>query len=202
MTWKEYIDTTKNKPARSILKEALTYVTNKEKALDLGAGALNETLAIAQSGFCTIDVVDIEPSVAEFIVHLRTKISSEQNLSFYNQSFESFVFIESKYDLINAQYSLPFIMPTKFDSIWSNISASMQDHGVFTGTFFGIEDEWNDGTKSNMRFHTKEELISLFTQSQMKFITFEESNKIGTTASGAQKHWHVFDVIAIRQRSF
>jgi len=200
MTWKKYLQNTKNKPSCALLKETLAYVTTKENALDLGAGALNDTREIVRGGFHTIDVVDMEPNVAELIKSLRTELHTGHEINFYNQSFESFVFPNSKYDLINAQYSLPFITPHKFDSVWSKIPTSLKPGGIFTGTFFGVEDEWNDGARSNITFHNKEEALSLFTQTNMNLIKFEEINKNGTTAAGARKHWHVFAIIASRSQ--
>lgn len=198
MSWKEYINNTKNKPAHPLLREAVTCVKSKKNALDMGAGSLNDTRAILESGFSSIDVVDIEEDVRGLIEDLSTKLPSTQCVSFYNQSFESYVFPKAKYDLINAHYSLPFIAPNDFSGVWSKILTSLKYDGIFVGTFFGIEDEWNDGKKLNITFHSKEEVSLLFSQSCFRLIKFEEKNNIGTMANGTKKHWHVFHVIAMR----
>ena len=49
--WSQYIAKTKNKSPRPLLVRALSYVKNKNKALDLGAGALNDSRYLLENGF-------------------------------------------------------------------------------------------------------------------------------------------------------
>jgi hypothetical protein len=98
MTWNEYINKTKNKRMRPLLQEAFAFAANKKHALDLGAGALNDTRAILDNGFYEVSVVDSEPSVRKLIDELSSTLSSPSRISFYNQTFETFNFPTSKYD--------------------------------------------------------------------------------------------------------
>lgn len=48
--WEDYFERTKNKPPRPLLLEAVTYVKEKGFALDLGSGALNDSLYLREHG--------------------------------------------------------------------------------------------------------------------------------------------------------
>ena len=61
------------------------------------------------------------------------------------------------------------------------------------GNCFGRNDS-RSKDKPNMRFFTKDEVISLF--SEFEIINFKEVEKDGTTGLNEIKHWHLFIVIA------
>jgi len=61
--WPQYIEKTKNKPPRRLLVQALGFVKNKNAALDLGAGAFNDTRYLLQAGFKKVIAVDREETV-------------------------------------------------------------------------------------------------------------------------------------------
>lgn len=66
-------------------------------------------------------------------------------------------------------------------------------NGYFVGNFFGKKDTWA-GTKENLIFLTEQEVKNLFCDFEL--IQFNEIEKDGITASGEQKHWHIYDIIA------
>ena len=93
-------------------------------------------------------------------------------------------------------YAFPFNPPETFDAMFARLVASLKSGGVFVGQFFGVEDSWSNDKK--MTFHIKEQIAALlkgFTVSH-----FEETKKEGKTAMGQEKFWHVFNVIAARDR--
>lgn len=49
--WKEYFVNTKDKPPRALLVTALAYVNNRDAAIDLGSGALNDSMFLLKEGF-------------------------------------------------------------------------------------------------------------------------------------------------------
>jgi tellurite methyltransferase len=191
MNWNNYLIKTKASDPRPLLVEALNYVKNFNKALDLGCGAMNDTKTIFKAGFGSVDAVDNNPSVSEIAKDI---IDTGFNLNFFEETFSNFSFVKNDYDLISAQYSLPFTKQNDFTKVWINISNSLRNDGIFTGQFFGQEDEWS--TRSDMTFLTESQVLSLFNSEEWKIIKFKEFKGNGMTARGVLKKWHVFHVIA------
>jgi len=111
MNWNNYLIKTKASAPRPLLVEALNYVKNFKKALDLGCGAMNDTKTIFKAGFVSIDAVDNNPSVSEIAKDI---VDTGFSLKFYEETFSKFLFVHNNYDLISAQYSLPFTKQTDF----------------------------------------------------------------------------------------
>jgi SAM-dependent methyltransferase len=117
----------------------------------------------------------------------------EPKFDYKNASFEEFEFKTGTYDLISAQFALPFNNPKTFNLVLSKIFESLAPEGVFTAQLFGVRDEWNTAD-SGMTFHSKEEVEKLF--ESMDVVYFNEVEKEAPMASGASKHWHLFEIIA------
>ncbi len=189
--WLEFYEITKNKPPSPLLIKALQFVNVKDDALDLGAGALRDTKFLIDSGFKHITAVDSEPLMIEAAKELNSS-----KLQAVTSNFNNFDYSREHYDLVNAQWALPFNPPDTFEETWNKVKNSLKKGGVFTGQFFGVNDEWNrPGTK--MTFKTKDEVEKLL--SDMEIIELTEEDKDSTTANGTPKHWHVFHVIARRK---
>ncbi len=187
MSWKEYIDKTKDKPASTLLKEALTQITNKDYVLDLGAGSLRDTKYLVEFGFKNIDVVDSSPETALIAKTLHSKIIKVHTLT-----FTDFEYTKNKYDLISAQYSLPFNGKEDFFTMWNRLIKSLKPGGIFVGQFFGERDEWKND--KNLIFHKNREIEDMF--KDFVFIKKIEEKGIRATALAADKYWHVFHIIA------
>lgn len=155
-------------------------------ALDLGAGALNDTHYLLEKGY-EVDVVDSNPSILELGKDLK-------KAHFFVSTFDTFDFPTATYDLINAGYALPFNPPETFDAMFARLVTSLKPGGTFVGQCFGIEDSWSNDKK--MTFHSKEQVEALFKGFSISH--FEETKKEGKTALGQEKFWHVFNVIATR----
>jgi SAM-dependent methyltransferase len=186
MSWNEYLKRTANYTPRPLLQRALPLATPKGKALDLGAGALNDARFLAENGF-TVDAVDSNPEV-------RSYLPENAPITLTISKIEDFDYPNAAYDLINAQFSLPFVAPERFTNTFQEIIASLAPGGIFCGQFFGPEDDWSDDTA--MSFHTEEEIRELL--SSIEIVSLEESKKSAKTAAGKDKFWHIFDVIAER----
>jgi len=186
---KKYYTVKQNKPPSFLLKEAMGFVINKNKALDLGAGALQDSKFILESGFRQVVIVDKSPLVKEYANGL-------SGIDIQISHFEDFDFIPENFDLISAQWSLPFCNPIHFNRAFKDIIGSLKTGAIFTGQLFGVNDEWNANQmkKEQMTFHTKEEVYSILNGLEIiKLIEKEEDSK---TALGVLKHWHVFHIIA------
>lgn len=175
--WKDYQQQTKDLPPRPLLVEALDYVHGK-KALDLGSGALNDARFLKEKGF---DVVAVDSTPPE----------NPPNY-FVQSSFEDFTF-PGKFDLVSAQFSLPFTHRDKFPEVWKKVKNSLNQGGIFTGHFFGLEDEWNT-PESTWTFHSLQEAMNLL--DGFKIISFSEERRRRKTVGGVEKFWHVYHIIA------
>ncbi len=184
-TWSEYYKITKDKPPSKLLVGALNYVKNREKALDIGGGALKETRYLLSEGF-EVTVIDS----SELMAKEAEKINSAK-LHYFVTPFDKFNFPKDTFDIVSAMYSLPFNSPTTFNSVFNKIKKSLVRNGIFCGQLFGIRDQWSNRT--DMTFHTIEQAKELF--SGMEMIYFKEEEKDGQIANGRPKHWHVFHFI-------
>lgn len=190
MSWDEYLNKTKKSNPRPLLVEALKYVKKPGKALDLGCGAMNDTIKIFNADFKHVDAIDTNPSISSIA---DTIVSDGFDLKFYLTSYKDFNFKSNEYDLINAQYSLPFMKPIDFPDVWNGVTKSLLSGGIFTGQFFGTEDAWS--TTIDMTFHTKSNVTSLFPEKNWEIILLNEFKGIKKTVRGEDKFWHIFDVI-------
>lgn len=187
-TWKEYFERTKDIKPRPLLVKAVDFVSDKNEALDLGSGALNDVKFLVSKGFKHITAVDSKPIAQDIIQNFPSEI-----VLYVISTFEDFDFVENKYDLINAQYSLPFNPEATLERVFKSILFSLKNGGILTGQFFGTKDEWNvEGHKMN--FHTREHVEKLL--SGLEMIDFKEEEADRPTANGDMKHWHVFHFIA------
>lgn len=181
--WETYYKDTENRPPRKELVEGIKFVINKDKALDLGAGALQDSEYLLKQGFNKVVAVDSEPSIQNR--------SDDERLQVVISPFEDFDFPTGLFDLVNAQYSLPFTNPQQFERVFASIKNSLKKEGIFIGQLFGDRDGWSQD--ENMTFLTKEEVTNFIVD--METIKFSEEEKDGKTASGKNKHWHVFNLI-------
>lgn len=186
LDWSEYINITKNKAPRDLLVRALGYVKNKEAALDLGAGALNDSKYLLNSGFKKVIAVDGEEN-SELLKEINNPA-----FIFKKEKIEDYNFPLNFFDLINAQFVLPFIKRNKIEDVLDNIKKSLTSGGIFTGQFFGVNDSWssNPGVAAYSEKEIKNFLASL------DIIYFQEEEKEGQTAVNGLKHWHLFHFIA------
>jgi len=190
-SWKEYFERTKDIKPRPLLVKAVDLVIDKNEALDLGSGALNDVRYLVSKSFKHITAVDSKPLAQDIIQNF-----PPETLTYTISTFEDFNFVKNKYDLINAQYSLPFNPQDTFGRVFSSIIDSLKNGGILTGQFFGEKDEWNvEGHKMN--FQTREQAEKLL--SDLEVIDFKEEEANRPTAKGDMKHWHVFHFIVRKQ---
>ncbi len=183
--WTVYQKRTASGRPRPLLVEALSYVKEKGAAMDLGAGALNDTqfLLDLENGFREIVAIDITPQFKEL------SVPPNVQFSYVQKRLEEYQFPIDRFDLISAQYILPFIPKDDFNNIWMNIYAALKTGGVFTGQLFGEHDDWFG--RENMTFHTKNEMGKLTS----KFEPLVCNEREYTEENERKKHWHYFDFI-------
>ncbi|HEX5430094.1 MAG TPA: class I SAM-dependent methyltransferase [Patescibacteria group bacterium] len=185
--WQEYYNLTRDRAPSKLLMKALGYVKDKGRALDLGAGALNDTRYLLKQGFSVL-AIDKEQLPKDVLKNI-----TSAKFVFKKKQFEQFEIPRNRFDLVNAQYSLPFVNKNNFARLWPKIVNSLRQGGIFTGQFFGIGDDWNDKS-GKMSFFDREGVLK-----KLEFfhiISLKETKKIAPLALGGSKFWHLFNIIA------
>jgi tellurite methyltransferase len=168
--------------------EALVPSGKQERhALDLGCGAGRNTRFLLSRGW-HVTAVDAEPAAIAAVSEIKS-----ENLTVVQSKFEDFEFGEARYDLVCAQFTLPFTPHEKFPEVWARLKRAIKPGGYFEGQFFGMRDSWNV-PGSAVNFVTREQVDELLRG--LTPVEIQEEDKEGGTATGATKHWHVFHVIA------
>ena len=188
--WDKYVENSKGQPPRELLGRALQFVPERGSAIDVGAGALNDTRFLLDEGFVSVTALDSAPIAQDIADTMPAK-----RFRYVISTFEAFDFPVAAYDLVNAQYALPFVRPDHYDRVFAAVLATLRPGGIFTGQFFGDRDDWA-GTP-NMTFHSRSSALQLL--APLTLIEFtEEDDPASTTLSGQPKHWHLFHFIARR----
>lgn len=191
---KEYYELTRDKGGTLSLIEALKYVSGRNEALDAGSGSGRDSLFLLGQGFEHVVALDVNPLGADVLKFVPDDQSDK--VDFIEAKFDDYDFGADRFNVINSQFALPFSPPETFNDMFEGLKASLAPGGVFVGTFFGLNDEWNvPGT--TMTFHGREQVESLLAGLEILKLE-EEDDPNGTTANGTPKHWHRFTVIARR----
>jgi tellurite methyltransferase len=185
--WSEFARLTKDSAHWPLVERAAEMVGRAGDALDLGCGAGRDTRYLLGQGW-NVTAVDREPTGLAMLAALR-----DEKLRTVQSSIEDFEFEPDSYDLVSAQFSLPFIPRARFDETFGRIKGAIRPGGIFTGQFFGIHDDWNK-PENDFTFLTREEVDALL--ADLTVIEFEEVDRMGTIVSGESKHWHGYHIIA------
>ncbi len=180
-----YASLTESKVPNRLLVETLSLLPEfSGKALDVGAGALSDSLFLAKAGFevDAIDPDDVSARIAAEILHPR--------LHFFHTRIENFEVLHNTYHIINASRVLPFLSRDLFDTIVPRLVEGLTDDGILCATIFGDRDGWAE--KDSMTCISRSEAEALLPH----IVTLREREFDGPTVSGTQKHWHVFEMIA------
>jgi len=185
-----YIEARKFDPPRPLLIKAADLAEQKAHALDAGAGALNATKYLLSAGFAHVTALDAAPGSQRIAAAM-----PPEQVRFVLSRFEDFAFPERHFDLVNAEFCLPFIAPGAFAAVFAGLLGALNVGGIFTGQLFGPHDSWNV-ENSGMTFHTRQQVESFF--ADFAFVELTEEDKPGMTKLGEAKHWHIFHIIARR----
>lgn len=186
--WEDFYTRTKDRPPWPLLLEAVSLLSQRKDALDLGCGAGRDTRYLLEQGF-QVTAVDNDPHAIVVMGEL-----SQDRLRVVQSSFETFDF--ETYDLVNAHFALPFLPVEHFHLVFARIKQALGTGGLFVGQFFGVNDEWN--TPGNqMTFLTREQAEAEL--EGLRVIEFREEDTDSHVADGTPKHWHVFHIIAQKE---
>lgn len=182
--WGRYYSLTKDSQPWPLLVRAAALAPRHGRALDLGAGAGRDTRYLLEQGF-QVTAVDAEPGAVALLAAL-----SQARLRVVQSTFEDFAF--ETYDLISAQFALPFTPRDRFAGMFARLKAALAPGGIFTGQFFGVRDQLNT-PDSTATFLTRAEAEAQL--SDLETIELTEEDADGHKADGSPKHWHVFHIL-------
>jgi len=184
----DYIEARRFDPPRPLLARAAALAERKAHAFDFGAGALNATKYLLSAGFERITALDAAPKAQELAQQL-----PREHTSFVLSRFEDFAYPADCYDLVNAEFCLPFLGRDQFSLVFPRLLGALRGGGIFTGQLFGVRDSWNV-ENSGMTFHQRAEAEAYF--ADFDIVELAEEDHPGTTKLGEPKHWHIFHIIA------
>jgi len=189
--WQEYYAATQARPPRETLLKALEVVPHEGRAIDLGCGCGHDAIAMLRHGL-RVTAIDAAEEATTRTVKAAQRQHLNQRLQTFTRPFERIEF--GTYHLINASFSLPFCTAEKFPALWQTIRGSLLPGGVFSGQFFGVNDEWaTEPSHLSHVFLTREQVDEL--TAGLDRLHFAEEERDGLTATGHAHHWHVFHMV-------
>lgn len=185
--WPEYFEKTKTYPASKLLEMAFPLCHDRKHALDLGAGALRDSKFLLSAGFKKVTATDSDATIKKYAEKIPAKA-----LSFIIKPFEKLQLRAETYNLINAQFALPFTSPPHLPELIDQIKNSLKPGGIFCANFFGPKDDW--AKQPNMTFTSKTKVRQIL--KGLKIILLNEKHYHAKTADGSPKNWHIIEIIA------
>jgi SAM-dependent methyltransferase len=184
---KSYALLRRDRQPNSLLPRALEFVDKPGgRALDLGAGPLNDTRLLLQAGF-TVDAVDRDPVMLSFAARL-----NDRRLNAIHDDIRNFAIKPEQYSLIVAINTLPFLLRSELTRVLAAIIGGLARNGILCCTLFSVDDSWA-GCKPYMTFLTRDEVECFFRELRPK--EFTERVYDGVDADNSPKHWHIFRCI-------
>jgi SAM-dependent methyltransferase len=183
--WRRYFDAASDAP-RDTLVDAAGRFARPGLAVDLGCGTGRDTVELLRRGW-KVHAIDREAEAIDRLL-ARDDVDGER-LETQVARFEDASWPDC--DLVVSSFALPFCPPESFDRVWRRIVDSLRPGGRFAGQLFGANDEW---AGTGIAVQTREELAELLAPFDVERL--EEVDEDGHTAVGAQKHWHLFHVVA------
>ena len=185
--WAEFVAATKDSGHWPLVEQAAALASRPGHALDLGCGGGRDTRFLLARGW-RVTAVDREPAAIAALEPL-----ASPRLQLVQSSFEDFAYPAASYDMVSAQYALPFIAPPHLPALFTRMRQALRPGGVLTCQFFGPNDTWNTPGRT-MTFLDRGQVAELLHGLSVHVLNEEEA--IGPTALGEPKCWHIFDVIA------
>ena len=169
--------------------------------IDLGCGTGRDTFELLRRGWRVL-AIDAQEEAIRRLRDSDELLSSSDRLETQVADFESARWPTA--DLVNASYALPFCPPGSFAGLWERITTSLPSGGRFCGQLFGDHDQWASvpdtsttewtPARNAMTFLTKGEVDDLLSDYEIEQLI--EIDEDGPTATGADKHWHLFHDVA------
>lgn len=199
--WGEYRRITSKKlPAKSLVK--LLEHLEPGKAIDLGPGSGTDTIYLLEKGWdvLCVDTDDKAEKDIRDLIKVADSLNSRnlyEKFTFCNQDFENLKLEKNAFDLVIGFNSLFFCRPEKFKVFFKQITDSIKSNGYLIVNLLGKNDDWNKNSNSIKTFLSREEILELLTNFEIRENSIIESEfEKETVVAKTPKHWHTFFVIA------
>jgi SAM-dependent methyltransferase len=167
-------------------------------AVDLGCGQGRDTVELLRRGWRVL-AIDVAPEAID-LLRANPSLTHPERLQTLVAPFHEATWPTPH--LVNATYSLPFCPAHHFPTVWQRIVDSLPRGCRFAGTFFGHHDDWARPDGHSRTFgpslhHTRPQLDALFTAFDIEWL--QERDEDTTTATGQPKHWHDYNLVAVKR---
>ena len=194
--WTRYYEATGTEP-RPTLLEALRRFDEEGRrerfAVDLGCGTGRDTVELLRREWKVLALDGTDEAIERLLARDDLSGDDRRRLETRVSRFENAEWPAA--DLVNSSFALPFCPPGDFPALWERIERSLRPGGRFSGHLFGDRDGWSD--EDDMTFHSRAEVDGLLARFEVELL--DEVEEDGETAVGAEKHWHLFHVVARRR---
>jgi SAM-dependent methyltransferase len=190
--WAEYFARTQtNEPRKTCIMALDRFEAegfNRGRAVDLGCGGGRDTIEILKRGWSVL-AIDRQQVAIDHLLS-RPDLPEDADLQTRVANFEAASW--GSVDLVNSSFALPLCPQDAFPEFWQRLVASLKPGGRFSGHLYGEKDDWvDDPTVSHF---TRPQVLELLEPFDIEY--FEEEEDDSTSRSGAEKHWHVFHIVA------
>ncbi len=191
--WVTYYQAGTDRPPHETLLKALSIfdaeplLDRPRFAVDLGCGDGRDTVELLRRGWRVL-AIDKEQNAFD---RLLDRPMQRDRLQTQLMGFETLT-LPPSIDLINASFCLPFCQPADFPHLWETIVTSLNPGGYFCGQLFGDRDSW--AVYPDRAHHTREQIQVLLKPFEIQWL--EEEEYPGVTATGKEKYWHIFHIVA------
>ena len=163
----------------TLLVKAIRHVSKYDNALDLGAGKCRDSRFLLNLGFKGVTAID--KTQPEFI-------PSNEGFAFKQADLDDVIF-DGEFDLISAQFVLPFIADVP--KLLGKVRSALSKDGIFVGQFFSLEEAAcrSPGVRGDTI-----DAVSAYLKDFTPILIKEES-RFSTDPTGHYKTWYTIDCI-------
>lgn len=187
-SWAEYGRAVANEESHATIQLALSKFEQAQKAIDLGCGSGRDTKEMLKRGW-NVFAVDQSQDALNCLTEARGTWSTEQLETWHGKMQDANL---PEVSLINAGVSLPFCPPEDFAKLWANVLKALKPGGIFSGHFFGKNDDWS--VNQRMTFFSLDEVKKLFDDFEFEWLN-EIEGPIPIVPTGF-RHGQVFEIVA------
>ncbi len=192
--WEKFYEQTEGHQPWAHTIKSIELAPDKDLAIDIGAGALNESKYALEKGFKQVIAIDTSK---KFVERAEQLASLDKRFEWHNIKASEFPMFPESISYVVATNSFSFMTKDEVKIVWQNIREGLKSGGILACTFFGVKDQFNMPEDGHTRtFYTREEINEFIKDYEV----IENTELNGNTenvksADGTKKRWHMFTLI-------